>query len=161
MNPTALNTLTAIKTKQDADKLDDELDLVLGSLFKSAQDLEGTLEKSIDIETCQALKKDYPDFGKDPTETRKILENLKESLKKLKVLKLHISVSPTQEIIDKIHNWTKENLLQKVLIDFIKDESLLGGAAIEFDGLYKDLSLKKTLDEVLQNKKEELMSLLR
>ncbi|MFH1536274.1 MAG: F0F1 ATP synthase subunit delta [Patescibacteria group bacterium] len=160
MNATVLNTLTNIKTKQDADRLDNELDLVLGSLFKSTQELQKVLEKSIDVTTCQALKKDYPEFGKNPLETRMVLENLKSSLRKVKVLKIYMAFEPTQKIIDKINNWAKENILQKVLLDFVKDESLLGGAAIEFDGLYRDFSLRKTLNEVFQNKKEEITSLL-
>lgn len=160
MNPTALNVLANIKTKLDAEKLDEEFDSLLRELFKSDKDLEKALEKSIDVSTYGALKKDYPEFGKNPEETKKILENLKESLKKLKVLKLYIAFEPSQQIMDRIYAWIKANLWQGIIIEIEKQESILGGAIIEFEGFYKDLSLKKMLDETFQDKRAEILNLL-
>ena len=71
---------------------------------------------------------------------------------------MSLAIDPTPETIDRLFDWVKKNLGEGIVLDIDKDESILGGAIISFDGIYNDLSLRKTLEGIFQTKKDEIMN---
>lgn len=147
------------------DQLDNflaEIENVLVSLFKvKNKNINQILDKTVGKSTAGIIKRlveqnkiipsDYPSL-------KKVLTGLKEDLKKIKILKISLAIDPSQEQIDHIFDWVKENLGKGIILDIDRDESILGGAVISFNGQYKDFSLKRTLEEIFKIKKAEIMS---
>ena len=154
--------LEYIKTIDQLEDFSLEIDTVLSGLFKTGnKNIDEVLGKTVGESTADTLrkiiKKNKID-SLDYSSLDKLLNNLKEELKKIKVLKISLAIDPSKEQIEHIFNWVKENLGEGIILDIDKDESILGGAVISFNGQYKDFSLKRALEKIFKNKKAEIMS---
>jgi len=154
--------LEYIKTIDQLEDFSLEIDTVLSGLFKTGnKNIDEVLGKTVGESTADTLrkiiKKNKID-SLDYSSLDKLLNNLKEELKKIKVLKISLAIDPSKEQIEHIFNWVKENLGEGIILDIDKDESMLGGAVISFNGQYKDFSLKRALEKIFKNKKAEIMS---
>ena len=78
---------------------------------------------------------------------------MKDLIKKFKVIKLTLAFDPTGKTIENIHEFVSENLGIGYILDIEVDENVLAGAAIMFNGKYKDFTLRKTLEEAFANNK--------
>ncbi|MCD6114696.1 F0F1 ATP synthase subunit delta [bacterium] len=78
----------------------------------------------------------------------KELEETKEELLKLPVLKIQLAFSPSPSFIKEISDWLKRNLKKKVLLDVEVNPVIVGGAILEYRGRYLDLSLKKEIEKL-------------
>ena len=151
-----------IKTVDQLEDFSLEIDTVLSGLFKARnKNIDEVLDKTVGKSTADTLrtiieKNKIDSF--DYSSLDKLLNNLKEDLKKIKVLKISLAIDPSKEQIEHIFNWVKENLGEGIILDIDKDESILGGAVISFNGQYKDFSLKRALEKIFKNKKAEIMS---
>ena len=154
------NLITSLKTKDDLDRLSSEIDSLLASVFETGNhSFENTLE-SISIKTAKkitdAIKKNNMDIA-DKELIKSFLETLKKLLGKFKTIRLIIAFEPKEETIENIHNWVSSNLGEGYILDIETNKGLLGGAIVmSSNGEYRDFSLKKTLEETFENKKEEI-----
>src|SRR3989338_487144 len=151
--------LRDIKTVGELEDFVLEIDTILGSLYKGEnKTTDEILGKKVGKSTAVKIKKlieknkintfDYP-------AVEKLLSGLKECLKQSKTLKMSLAIDPSQETIGHIFNWVLENMGDGIVLDIDRDESILGGAVISFNGLYKDFSLRRALEEVFNSKKAE------
>ena len=151
-----------IKTVDQLEDFSLEIDTVLSGLFKARnKNIDEVLDKTVGKSTADTLRKIIKKNKIDSfdySSLDKLLNNLKEDLKKIKVLKISLAIDPSKEQIEHIFNWVKENLGEGIILDIDKDESILGGAVISFNGQYKDFSLKRALEKIFKNKKAEIMS---
>jgi len=156
------DALREIKTKEQLNEFSSEIDIVLSSLFKvKNKNIEEILDKSVGQKTLGIVKKLIQDNKIDPSDynsLEKLLIGIKQDLKKITILKITLAIDPTPEIIDHLFEWVKQNLGEGIILDIDKNESILGGAVITFNGRYKDFSLKCTLGEIFKNKKAEIMN---
>ena len=75
---------------------------------------------------------------------KKIIEDELAIVSKFKVIQITLSLKPKSSTMEKIYKLIgREN----VVTDIINDESILGGAIVNYEGKYKDLSLLKKIDE--------------
>ena len=151
-----------IKTVAELDNFLAEIENVLTGLFKvKNKSIDQILDKTAGKSTAGIIKK-LAEQNKinlsDYASLEKLLTALKEELKKIKTLKISLAIDPPGEMVEHIFDWVKENMGQGIILDINKDESILGGAIISFDGTYKDLSLRRTLEGIFQTKKDEIMN---
>ena len=152
--------ITSLKTTEEINNLSLEIDDLQTSLFKSEK---MSLDKAIDAISVTTGKKITEVFSKNNLDmnnkelVRDFLETLKDLIKKFKVIKLVISFDPTPKTIDNIHGFICENIGIGYILDIEIDESILGGAVVIFNGKYNDFSLRKSLDEVFTNKREDIL----
>lgn len=154
--------LSNIKTTDQARELLSEIDILLDALFKTDTNAFEKALNSISILASQTLReafqKDNISF-EDKTMIKECLIGLKEEMQKLKTLKLSLAFEVSEGSIDNLFAWVVKNIGEGCILDIKEDKKILGGTIIEFEGKYKDLSLKKTLEETFANKKEEIMNL--
>lgn len=93
-----------------------------------------------------------------PSVLQKFLRDQQLVLKSLPVVTLRLSFSPTSDYIRSISKWFDTDLNMKIVINTHIDPSLLGGVAIELEGRYIDLSLKKLLQEKMKSHMEATIS---
>lgn len=164
--------LKSTKTVEQKEQLALAIDQLLTSLFhQGKKEFEKALA-SIRLEIAQVIKDEFVNKprtdsvqGKYPKADNKemikdFLKQLKERLQNLQLIKLTLAFSATQHAIDRIYDWILKNVGDRYILDIQVDKSMLGGAIISFEGRYIDLSLRKTLDEVFENKRREITSRL-
>ena len=155
--------ITSLKTTREADDLSSEIDMLMETLFKSEKvSLEKALT-SISLNSAKKITEIFEKFNLDMTDkdnVRDFLDTLKDLIKKFKVIKLTLAFDPTSKTIDNIHEFVSENIGIGYILDIEVLESVLGGAAIMFNGRYSDFTLRKSLEDVFANKNEEILKLM-
>ena len=155
--------LKSVKTTAQAESLVSQIDNLITSLYQTSNQAFEKALKSVDIQIEKIIKetffkKDSSQFDKDMI--RDFLTQLQEKAQNLKTVKLSIAFSPTEHSIDAISDWVAKNIGDGFVLDINEDKSMLGGAAISFEGKYIDLSLKKTLDEIFKSKRKEITKVI-
>ena len=165
--------LRSIKTVEESNQAQSELEELLDALFKTQQNSFELALKKIGIQTAENLEKAFLknnlDLGNksstfpndkstiklgdsekvlDKEMVKDFLEKLKSELEQLKIIKLVVAFEPSPQTVEHIHEWTKSNLGTGFVLDIGFDKALLGGAIITFKGEYRDLTLKKKLQEI-------------
>lgn len=154
--------LNQLSTKSEADQLSSALDLMVDSLYNVKKNrMESVLKKSVPSEMNESFKKIFLDFGNDKEKIRSFLTQLKTALQNLKVLKLTLAIEPSKDSIEKINNWVQLNIGSGIILDLYEDSKIMGGAIIEMEGIYKDYSLRKRLDEMFEKKRAEIESFIK
>jgi F0F1-type ATP synthase delta subunit len=154
--------LRSIKTVDQASALNIEIDILIQDLFKIEGNFFEKTLNSISNLTSQMLKDAFlkENIGlENKSMIKEYLIGLKEQLQNLKTIKLSISFEPSLNSIDNLFSWVLKNQGTGIVLDLKTDKTILGGTTIEFEGKYKDLTLKKTLEETFQSKREEIMGL--
>ena len=147
--------ITSLKTVGEVNDFSSEIDTLMSALFKSRN---SSLEKAFGLISEGTAKKiteifSKNNFGMDDKELIKdFLDTLGSLIKKFKVIKLVLAFDPTRKTIENIHDFVSENIGVGYILDIEVLESVLGGAAVIFNGKYKDYTLRKSLEEVFTNK---------
>jgi len=138
------------QTTEDVVKLDEEIDLLLQSIYHVDKDMfEDTLEKMVRIRMAMEIRKLVKQAAISKKEEIKILlSNVYRTICALPILQLTLAFEPSDAVIGSISRWARQNLADGILLDLSLDRSVLGGAIIVYHGKFYDLTLKKKLQEV-------------
>lgn len=138
-----------IKTKDEADTLADELDLLLESVYESSGKAFGeSLKDKVRAWVASAINDEIGQGARND----ELLNNLKEELDNLETIKLNLAFDPTSESIEKIHNWVLTNLGPGIIMELTQNTSVLAGAVIIHKGEYRDYTLRKLVtDDIEKN----------
>lgn len=147
--------LSKIRTKEDIQKLINEIEVILQSLYQK-QGVESVLKAQVRAWVSQALEEDW----KSAPNKEEYLIRLKEVLNGLKPLSLTISFEPTELSLEKLSYFVKQNLGGNIYLDINYDPRLLAGAIIVYQGRYLDMSLKKAYEAEFERSKVEIIKLL-
>lgn len=90
-----------------------------------------------------------------PEKESVFLEELKKYLLGLPLISLQIALLPSDKFLEKISLWLEEELKQKIILDINVNPKIVGGAMIECQGKYLNLSLEKEIDRLIPSKKYE------
>lgn len=150
------NIIKQIQTKSEAKELLFGINLILESFNFKKKSFEAVLEKSLSLKVSEIIKTFISE--KDKKDVQESLITLKNKLQALKAITLTLAFSPTGDSIKKISSWIKENLGEEFIFEIEEDPTIIGGAIIVYKGKYKNLSLKKKLEETFKKNKEELLS---
>lgn len=86
----------------------------------------------------------------DPKTQFDFLENLKNEFSKVPVLKIEIAFSPTTKTIEKISRYLEKEVGKKIILDIFVNQEIVGGAVLEYQGRYLNLSLAKEIEKLFQ-----------
>lgn len=135
--------LKYVRTVSDAELLNNEIDILIDSLYRTGErSFDKTINKSVRKEIAKALET----IGPSKSGRKADLQRIKEDLKKLNVLRLTLAFEPSQLVIEKTIKWLRENVSGDIVVNILYDPAIVGGAIIEYQGKYIDMSLKKKLD---------------
>lgn len=153
------NILQSAKTVSQREMLISEIDRLITSLFKTNEEDFNKALSAIRTETAQLIRDEFLNKNNPSREgIKNFLSEQKAKLEKLRKIQLTIAISLSERLIGRIYDWIIKNIGDGYILDIEVNESILGGAAITFEGRYIDLSLKKSLDEVFSTNKKEIMS---
>ena len=93
--------------------------------------------------------------GKEGTFSQKVSDFLPSDLvvifKDLARIKITLAFEPTNNFILKINNVITNDIGQKVILDIVVDQFIIGGAAFEYQGKVYEYTLWRRLEEVIGN----------
>lgn len=75
------------------------------------------------------------------------LKKLKSELKSLPKITIVANIDPDSNTIDMVKNYLKDVADKPVLIDFVKDPSIIGGASVENDGYIFEHSFRNYFEK--------------
>lgn len=141
--------LSLVRTDSEKLLLISEIDTVIDSLYATdTNSLKNTLAKNVRTETSSFFQKAY----EKEKNFLGFLKALRQIILELKEINITIAVDPSNEIVDTVHSWLETNIGKSLIINFEKNESLIGGAQISYMGKYFELTLKKELENTLANR---------
>lgn len=153
-----LELLSHIRTKEDAWQLEEEVDLLLEHLYKGAVgDFDLALKNDVRAWVSEFLTKAFasPENNKD-----EYLRGLKEAIGTLRELKLTLAFEPTQNSIEKIHDWVRKNVGEGIILDITFNPTIFAGAIVIFEGEYRDFSLRNKFREQFEENRDRVFEIL-
>lgn len=144
------NLLAHIKTKAYAEEVVRKLDELSNSLFNKRVNLD---QKTSELFSFELKEKILAYFAQeqanlnDPMSFGKFLDKLREYIKNLPIVSISVPIEPNDELAREVSSWFINHFGKNVLIDLVLDKTLVAGTIISFNGVQKDFSMRKELDE--------------
>ena len=134
--------LDKLITKDDLDSLAQEVELLQTHLYKD--DFDDVVNNQVRRPVASLFSEKTKD------EIEKILNELRMSLEKFVEVSITLAIYPTNTIVWEIYDFLKNNINKSFVIDF-KKENIIGGCVISVKGEYRDVSLKRHFDALLND----------
>ncbi|HVA96188.1 MAG TPA: F0F1 ATP synthase subunit delta [Candidatus Acidoferrales bacterium] len=77
------------------------------------------------------------------------LHTLQEQVTTLPVLSITIAFEPTQQTLASLSEWFLVNMKKQMLFDISVNKSLVAGASINFNGKFRDFSIRPVFERIL------------
>lgn len=142
--------LSLIKSKQYADEVIEKIDELKESLYNKRIDLDKKMNELFSFEMKEKIRayswQEQVNLN-DPESFGKFLSNLRSYIKNMPIVTVRIAFKPNGEIVNEVSAWFIENYGKNILLDFVYDKSLIGGAVIIFNQTSRDFSLKNKLGD--------------
>lgn len=85
----------------------------------------------------------------NPSSLKDFFLKLQTTIAQLPVFSLTIAFEPSEATLQAISSWFLLNLKKQMLFEFTVDSSLIGGAVINYNGKFKDYSVKKPVEQLV------------
>ena len=144
-----------IKTKEELIFYLEELSRAQQAVFKQggvllSEKLKGKISEELKNFFERMEKKGM--LSKNPEQQYSFLEKIKKYLLSLSEVKLEIAFSPSNDFLKEISLWFEKELGQKVILDLTVNPKIVGGAIIEYQGNWRDYSLAREIDKLINDK---------
>jgi len=150
--------ISKVKTVEEKEKLKEEIEFLIDSLYDPhGLAFDEMLKSKVREKFATVLSEESHKEGVDKKE---FLVRLKNELEAAKVVKLTLGFEPTQVSLDKIWQFLFSALGKMLLLDIDYQPKIVGGAIIIYEGVFRDFSLKKYLDEELEKSAKEFMKII-
>jgi|SRR3989344_3882028 len=153
--------LNSFNTTQEVNDFLGDLDFVSAELFKSRYKSLSEILASISATSAKNIEEIFTKnkSGAGNKETiNGFLEQIKNSLKNFKTIKLTLAFEPSSKTIEKIHNHVLNTLGQGYILEIEVSENIMGGAIVIFNGKYEDYSIKKSLEESFRDNRSVILN---
>lgn len=154
-NTLAKQLCEIVRTRQEADLLKEDLEKLSSALFNTKTNPANEIDLYIPFDKKEKILSLLQTNGigfQDLDKTQKFLSLIQESLSSIPVISLQIAFEPKKELIGSIQEWFFLKLKREVLLDINIKKELLGGTVIINNGVFRDYSLKKKIEEQFQQK---------
>lgn len=145
--------LDNILTKNEAAAYIYELESLNEAMYQTNTTWAQNLKKHISSSNYQALSrylKKNPAISQNPESFKAFIALIKKEIEQIPLVTIMIIMDPSIELKQKITQLTMKMLSRKVFIEYEKQPSLIGGAAIIYKGRYFDYSISGYLDKLYQ-----------
>lgn len=139
-------------TKNQSNDFIQSLNKIIDKLYE----IDFNFEKSLTDEFGIDKKDKFMNFLRDKKiqdssndEIKKFIQDLQNNIRKMSVLTLNIAFEPNEMILKALIQWCLFTLNKQVLIDFIIDKNIIAGASINFNGKFKDYSVKPLFENIM------------
>src|SRR5436190_11017730 len=150
MNTLVFELLNIIKTKEDKIQFLKQLEKISQTFFAKENDLQSLLQESIPYGKRQKILHMAHNQHVDITSVETMqtfIEELKSLVIAMPEITITFAIEPTEVMITGISSWFAVNLKKPMILDIVVNTTLIGGIILHYQGIYKDFSVKKKLQE--------------
>ena len=142
-----------VHTREELSVLLDQIDEAARFVYKGGDIVFSEKIKGVASEEFRGVIASLEGAGKFPVgdeEQSEFFKDLKKYLEVLPVVRLTIAFSPSQDFITGLSEWLKKEAGKRIILEILVKEDLVGGLIVEYGGEYRDYSLARKLDELLE-----------
>jgi F0F1-type ATP synthase delta subunit len=142
-------------TKKEAVDFLNKLSSLVNGQYNTKINFSQLVDQTISVDEKKVLSEFAKEMGIDlmnPTAFARLIEEAKEMMRRIPTLTLTLSLSPTPVLLEQISQWVENNCQEKYFLDIQIDHTLLGGAVVAVNGVFKDYSLKRKFEDKYKNK---------
>ena len=149
-----------VNTKEDLSVLFDQIEEAVRWVDKGG---EVPLSEKISGATSEEFRliiADLEEEGTIPTNLEgqaAFFKRLKKYLEGLPCVKITLAFAPSKEFLADLASLLQKEVGQKAILEIIIKEALVGGVIVEYNGEYRDYSLARKLDEVIESSKLKVL----
>lgn len=110
-----------------------------------------------------AIKEYLAEENVDPNDKNKLedtLRDIRNTIESIDSINITLASYPNEKILTTLSSWLEKNMEDKVILNIDIDPNI-GGGAIFSNGIFKDYSLNKTIEEGFESKKAEIIALIK
>lgn len=142
-------------TKKQAGNFIQSLSNIINQLFEINFNLEAALTNEFGIDKKDKfinLLRELKMNNSSNEELKNLLLKMQDDVRKLSVVTLTIAYETDETSLKTFLEWFIFNLKKQILIDIQKDKKLIAGATINYNGKYKDYSVKPLFDQLVSQR---------
>jgi hypothetical protein len=88
-------------------------------------------------------------YEKKVTNLKSFFQSIINDIDNLSVIYISLAFEPSESILKAISQWFVINLGKQILIEYQVDRNLIAGACINYQGKYKDFSIRPVFNEMV------------
>ena len=142
-------------TKSQATDFIRSLDTIEDQMYEVNFNLEASLTKEFGIqkkdrfvELLRSLKMTNP----SNEVLKELFVNIQDTVKNLSILSLTIAFEPDETTLKSFLQWFLFTLNKQIIIDIKVERDIIAGATVNFNGRFRDYSIKLLFDQIIKNK---------
>jgi F0F1-type ATP synthase delta subunit len=138
-----------INTENERNLLLNFLDQLREKIYNLNIDVKSFIDENVSQEMANSM---FELFGND-VQTRNVesisvkIDSLKDEISQIPSVFLTIPFEAQEQLVKRISEWFIHETDEKVILEFKKDESLIGGAVVEWNGRVTEWSIRKWFRE--------------
>jgi hypothetical protein len=149
--------LENIKTKREAERLLEEIEILRNGLFEAGGDaFKSLLKNKVRAITAENIRQV---FAKEGIDKRKYLDEIEELVMKMPNVSLILAFEPSEGAVERFYTRISEATGRQVLLDVVYEPQIIGGAVIIFNGRYRDFSFKKIFEAEFEKGRSKILEL--
>lgn len=148
-NDTHLAILDDVYTKKQADKLVQNIDSLIASLYskgRNLQKIQAVFSLEFSERIIEMMRKEKISIN-DNDACQKFFESLREKILNIDTIELTVAFDLALAQVQKIAHWINNNSERKLFLDIKVNPKIIGGLQIGLNGMYKDKSLKTKISK--------------
>lgn len=138
-------------TKKQANDFIQGLNNIVNQLFEVNFNLESALINEFGIDKkdkFMILLRDSKMNSASNDQLKNFLTSLQDSIRNLPVITITIAYEPNEASLKAFLEWFMFNLKKQILLDLQVNKKLIAGATINYNGKFKDYSIKSLFDQI-------------
>lgn len=144
------------------------LSLLIEKLIAALYSTEGTRFASIirddmplsTVKAIQQVAQNANITWNSPTTVKAFLSTIQQILTEAPVLHVTLSSEPTQDLLETMSTWARQELDSHSLLAISLDPGILGGICLSYNGHFLDLSVRSELDSYFTTQKQAIIHYL-
>jgi F0F1-type ATP synthase delta subunit len=150
-----LPIISHIYSVEDKVYMLEKLAVLEAGIYSTKKTFEEQVHDQFSLFLAESLLKTFIDAKVSftaPDSIQKYLREIQTSIKALPQVTIRVAIAPNPDLIRSIAKWFDAYFGDKTVVAYMLDPHILGGVAIEWNGSYIDLTLRKKLTETLKQK---------
>lgn len=142
-------------SKSQANNFIQSLNNIADEMFEVNFNLENSLSREFGIQKkdkFMELLRNLKMTNTSNENLKELIVNIQDTVKKIPVLSLTIAFEPDEKTLKSFLQWFLFTLNKQVIIDVNVNKEIIAGAAINFNGKFKDYSIKPLFDQIIKDK---------
>jgi len=146
------------RTEEERETLREELKTLSASLYERQGAFEEALARRVRPATAETIQAILTET--EVSDRAKFFEEAHKALEFLKVLELSVAFDPKGGSIERIWQWVRKNVGERIILKFTVERSIGAGAIVVYRGKFRNYSLKKLLEDYFEASRGSLVQLL-